>query len=301
LSLSPNIRGALFMTIAMAGFTINDTFVKSVSGQINVAQIMFVRGIMASAMIAGLAWYMGALRPLSFLKKPGVMARTIGELLATVTFLAGLAHMPLANASAILQALPLAVTLAAVLFLGEQVGWRRWTAISVGFLGVLIIVRPGMEGFSPYSLLIVACVFAAAFRDLSTRRAPHDVPTLYMTLATAVTITLAGGLLTVPFGGWTPLTPALLGKLFASACFILFGYLFIIQAMRQGEISFVAPFRYTSLLFALALGFLAFGDTPDPFMLTGAALIIASGTYSFYRERVRARKVATAVLPEPAA
>jgi drug/metabolite transporter (DMT)-like permease len=289
------------MTIAMAGFTINDTFVKSVAGQINVAQIMFVRGLMASAMIAGLAWYMGALRPLSFLKKPGVIARTFGELLATVTFLAGLAHMPLANASAILQALPLAVTLAAVLFMGEEVGWRRWTAISVGFLGVLIIVRPGMEGFSPYSLLIVACVFAAAFRDLSTRRAPHDVPTLFMTLVTAVTITLAGGLLIVPFGGWMPMPATLVLKLLAAACFILFGYLFIIQAMREGEISFVAPFRYTSLLFALVLGFTAFGDLPDPFMLAGAALIIGSGTYSFYRERMRARTIAAAVLPEPAA
>jgi drug/metabolite transporter (DMT)-like permease len=291
----------LFMAIAMAGFTVNDTFVKSVAGQINTGQIMFVRGVMASAMIAGLAWYMGALRPLSFLKKPGVMARTFGELLATVTFLTGLAQMPLANASAILQALPLAVTLAAVLFLGEEVGWRRWTAISVGFLGVLIIVRPGMEGFSPYSLLIVACVFAAAFRDLSTRRAPHDVPTLFMTLATAVTITLAGGLLIIPFGGWTSMPPILVLKLFAAACFILFGYLFIIQAMRQGEIGFVAPFRYTSLLFALVLGFLTFGDVPDPNMLAGAALIIGSGTYSFYRERVRSRKVAAAVPPEPAA
>lgn len=301
MALSPNIRGALFMAISMAGFTINDTFVKSVTGQINVAQIMFVRGMMASAMIAGLAWHMGALRPLAFLKKPGVAARSFGELLATITFLAGLAHMPLANASAILQALPLAVTLAAVLFLGEEVGWRRWAAISLGFLGVLIVVRPGMAGFSGYSLLIVACVFAAAFRDLSTRRAPHDVPTLFMTLATAVTITVAGALLIVPFGGWTPMPALLVLKLFAAACFIMFGYLFIIQAMRQGEIGFVAPFRYTSLIWALSLGYLAFGDVPNPFMLTGAALIIGSGSYSFYRERVRARKIAAAMLPEPAA
>ncbi len=301
MALSPNIRGALFMAISMAGFTINDTFVKSVSGQINTGQIMFVRGLMASVMIAALAWHMGALRPLGFLKKPGVIARSLGELMATITFLAGLAHMPLANASAILQALPLAVTLAAVLFLGEEVGWRRWTAISVGFLGVLIVVRPGMEGFSNYSLLIVACVFFAAFRDLATRRAPHDVPSLYMTLATAVTITVAGGFLIIPFGGWTPMPLILVVKLFAAACFIMLGYLFIIQAMRQGEIGFVAPFRYTSLIWALGLGYLAFGDVPDPYMLVGAALIIVSGSYSFYRERVRARKVATAVPPEPAA
>jgi drug/metabolite transporter (DMT)-like permease len=301
LSLSPNLRGAAFMAISMAGFTINDTFVKIATQEMNVAQIMFVRGLMASLMIAALAWWMGALRPVSFIWKPGVLARSVGEMAATVTFLAGLAHMPIGNASAILQALPLAVTLGAVLFLGEKVGWRRWTAIFVGFLGVLIIVRPGMEGFSQYSLLILACVFAAAFRDLSTRRAPADVPSLYMTLVTAAMISLTGLVLIVPFGGWTPMTGRSFAILFAAACFIIFGYLFIINAMRGGDIGFIAPFRYTSLIWALGLGFLVFGDIPDRLTIIGAALVIGSGTYSFYRERIRARRIQSAVLPEPAA
>ena len=301
MALSSNIRGALFMSISMAGFTINDTFVKVASSEMNVGQIMFVRGLMATIMIAIMSWYMGALRPLSFLKKPGVIARSIGELMATVTFLWALAHMPIGNTSAILQALPLAVTLGAVVFLGEQVGWRRWTAIFVGFLGVLIIVRPGMVGFSQYSLLVLACVFFAAFRDISTRRAPHDVPSLYMTLVTAITICVAGLLLIGPFGGWQPMTGKNFLEMFAAASFIIFGYLFIIRSMREGEIGFIAPFRYTSLLWALALGFVVFNDIPDLPMLIGAALVIGSGTYSFYRERVRSRKIASAVLPEPAA
>jgi drug/metabolite transporter (DMT)-like permease len=301
LSLSPNLRGALFMAISMAGFTINDTFVKMATQEMNVAQIMFVRGLMATAMIAALSWHMGALRPVSFIWKPGVLARSVGEMAATVTFLAGLAHMPIGNASAILQALPLAVTLGAVLFLGEKVGWRRWAAIFVGFLGVLIIVRPGMEGFSQYSLLILACVFAAAFRDLATRRAPADVPSLFMTLVTASMISLTGLALIAPFGGWTPMSARSLFILFAAAGFIIFGYLFIINAMRAGDIGFIAPFRYTSLIWALGLGFLVFGDIPDQATILGAALVIGSGTYSFYRERVRARHIQSAVAPEPAA
>jgi drug/metabolite transporter (DMT)-like permease len=301
LALSPNLRGAAFMAISMAGFTINDTFVKLATQEMNVAQIMFVRGLMASLMIAAMAWHFGALRPFSFIWKPGVLARSLGEMVATVTFLAGLSHMPIGNASAILQALPLAVTLGAVLFLGEKVGWRRWAAIFAGFLGVLIIVRPGMEGFSQYSLLILACVLAAAFRDLATRRAPADVPSLFMTLVTASMITLTGLALIAPFGGWTPMTGRSLAILFAAASFIIFGYLFIINAMRAGDIGFIAPFRYTSLIWALSLGFLVFRDVPDRTTLIGAALVIGSGTYSFYRERVRARKIQSAVPPEPAA
>ncbi len=288
------------MSVSMAGFTFNDTFVKLATSDMNVAQIMFVRGLFATLMIIALSWYMGALRPVSFLRKPGVLPRAIGEMLATVTFLIGLAHMPIGNTSAILQALPLAVTLGAVLFLGEKVGWRRWTAIGVGFLGVLIIVRPGMEGFTRYSLLVCACVGFAAFRDISTRRAPADVPSLFMTLVTASMISATGLVLIIPFGGWTPMTNASLAILFAAACFIIFGYLFIVLAMRQGDIGFIAPFRYTSLVWAIGLGFLVFGDIPDKLMLIGAALVIGSGIYAFYRERVLSKLAGQEVLLEPA-
>ena len=299
LALTPNLRGALFMSVSMAGFTINDTFVKAASASMNVGQIMFIRGLMATIMIAALSWYLGALRPLSFLKKPGVLARSIGELLATITFLLALAHMPIGNTSAIMQALPLAVTLGAALFLGEKVGWRRWSAIMTGFLGVLIIVRPGMAGFTQYSLLVLACVFFAAFRDLSTRRAPDDVPSLFMTLVTAAIITCAGLLLTGPLGGWRPVDGKALALLFSAACFIIFGYLFVIRAMREGDISFIAPFRYTSLIWAIALGYIVFGDIPDTFVLAGSALVISSGVYSFYRERVRSQRIASQAILEP--
>ena len=148
LALSPNLRGALFMAVSMAGFTFNDTFVKLASAELNAGQIMFVRGLMASVMMFLLCWKTGALRPPKLLLNKAVLGRSMGEMLATVTFLSGLAHMEIANASAILQALPLAVTLGAAVLLKEPVGWRRWSAIVVGFLGVMIIVRPGSEGFN---------------------------------------------------------------------------------------------------------------------------------------------------------
>ena len=292
MALSPNLRGALFMAISMAGFTINDTFVKAAGEHMNPGQIMAVRGAMASVLIFLLCWKTGALRPPKLLFSKAVGGRSLGEMMATVTWLIGLPHMQLANASAILQALPLAVTLGAAILLGESVGWRRWMAIFVGFAGVMVIVRPGAEGFNIWSLMIVACVAFAAFRDLVTRSAPAEIPSAFMSLATSLLITVAGVLLLVPMGGWTPMRAEVFAWLACASFFLLFGYQFVIQAMRSGEIGFVAPFRYTSLLWAIALGFLVFQDMPDLPMVIGAVMIVASGIYTFHRERIRARETA---------
>ncbi len=291
MALSKNLRGALFMAISMAGFTINDTFVKLASAELNAGQIMFVRGLMAAMLIFLLCWKTGALRPPSLLLNRSVLGRSLGEVMATVTWLVGLPHMPLANASSILQALPLAVTLGAAVILREAVGWRRWFAIAAGFVGVMIIVRPGAEGFSVWSLFIVACVIFAACRDLITRSAPAEIPSSFISLATASLITVVGLLLIVPMGGWTAMEPKVFGWLAAASVFLLFGYQYVIQSMREGEIGFVAPFRYTSLLWALVLGYFVFTDVPDIYMIVGATLVVLSGVYTFHRERVRSRDV----------
>ena len=291
MALSPNLRGALFMAVSMAGFTINDTFVKLASAELNAGQIMFVRGLMASFMLWVLCWRTGALRPPRMLLNKAVFGRSAFEMLATVTFLTGLAHMPIGNASAILQALPLAVTMGAALFLGEPVGWRRWAAILAGFIGVIIIVRPGAEGFNAWALLILACVVFAAARDLVTKSAPSEIPSSFMSMSTAMLITLAGLILIVPFGGWVPLSLKSFTWLAAASFFILFGYQCIILSVRTGEVGFIAPFRYTSLLWAIGLGFLVFGDVPDTWMIVGSLIVVASGVYTFHRERIRARTV----------
>lgn len=280
------------MAAAMAGFTMNDAITKSVSSEMNFGQMMLVRGVVAIAMIATLAWHQGALRPLRTLVMKPVALRVAGEVLGTVTFLAAIVHLPLANTSAIFQALPLAVTLGAALMFGEPVGWRRWLAIAAGFMGVLIIVRPGVEGFNQFSLIALISVLFCAVRDLATRRIPAQVPSLFVTLVTTVTVTVAGAIIIVPLGGWTPPSSRALGLLTLAAVLLLIGYQCVIMALRSGDISAVAPFRYSALLWAMLLGYLVFGDVPDAMMVTGAAIIVLSGLYAFYRERIRHRPVA---------
>lgn len=287
MALSRNTHGALFMALAMAGFTCGDAMVKAVRGDLNVGQIMMVRGIMTTIMVFFIARHFGALRPLKKALHPMLVLRILFEALAAVTYITALGLMPLANSAAILQFLPLAVTLGAALFLAEPVGWRRWSAIIVGFIGVLVIIRPGPEGFTTASVYVIASMFAAAARDLATKRVRADVPSLMVTLITAASIAVAGGVLMVSTGGFQPMSVPVFAHVAAASVFVLIGYQFIILSMRTGEISFIAPFRYIGLLWAILLGFIMFGELPDAFMVAGMLIVVASGLYTFYRENKR--------------
>jgi drug/metabolite transporter (DMT)-like permease len=251
---------------------------------------MFLRGVVATALIYLLARHRRALRPLHLLMDKWVVLRIFGEVGGTITFLIGLAQVPIANAAAILQALPLAVTMGAAMFLSEPVGWRRWLAILTGFAGVLIIIRPGLEGFSPYSLMILGTVLLAAARDIATRKIDTSIPSLMISTTTAAAVTLAGLVLLVPMGGWRPVDSAQLGLIAVAASLLLVGYQFIIMAMREGEISFVAPFRYTGFLWAVLMGYLLFDEIPDFYMIAGGTIIVGSGLFTLYRERIRSKK-----------
>ncbi|SIQ13958.1 Permease of the drug/metabolite transporter (DMT) superfamily [Rhizobium sp. RU20A] len=296
--LSANVKGVIFMALAMAGFSMNDALVKSVTGEMGTAQIMFLRGLMTSVLVIALAWQFGALRPGRIALTPVLALRIFAEVGASLTYISALGQIPLANAAAILQALPLAVTLGAALFLGEPVGWRRWMAIVVGFIGVLIVLRPGPEGFTPAALSVVACVVFAAIRDLCTRRIAREVPSLFITVLTSVVITLVGAALIGPTGGWRPVGPESLAHLAGASFLLLIGYQCIVLAMRNGEISFVAPFRYTSLIWSIGLGLIFFAEVPDVWMVTGILVIVGSGLYTFYREN-RRRVAAIAQTSEP--
>jgi drug/metabolite transporter (DMT)-like permease len=287
------------MAAAMAAFTINDAITKAVSAEMNFGQIMLVRGMFATVLIAALASHQRALRPLRTLMMKAVVLRVAGEIGGTILLLAAIVKLPLANATAILQVLPLAITLGAALTFGEPVGWRRWLAIAAGFIGVLIIVRPGVEGFNQLSLYALISVIFCAIRDLATRRIPAAIPSLFITLLTAVTVTIAGTGILVPLGGWTPPSGRALALLAVAAALLLVGYQCIIMALRTGDISAVAPFRYSALLWAMLFGYLVFGDRPDAMMVTGAAIIVLSGLYAFYRERVRERPVAASTTGLP--
>jgi drug/metabolite transporter (DMT)-like permease len=280
------------MAVGMAGFTMNDTITKMVSSEMNFGQVMLVRGLFAIVLIAALTWHRGAVRPLRTLMVKPVALRVAGEVGGTVAFLAAIVHLPLANTAAIFQALPLAVTLGAALVFGEPVGWRRWLAISAGFIGVLIIVQPGVAGFNQFSLFALVSVVLCAVRDLGTKQIPAHIPSLFITLLTTVMVTIAGALIVIPLGGWTQLSGRGIALLALAAVLLLIGYQCVIMALRSGDISAVAPFRYSALLWAMLLGYLVFGDVPDAMMMTGASIIVLSGLYAFYREHQRHRPVA---------
>lgn len=282
--MSPNTRGALLIMGSMAGFTANDALIKLAGGSLPLFQIIALRGVLACLWLFLLARWLGALRFSVGRGDLGLLAgRTLSETAATFSFLTALMHMPLANVTAVLQALPLTVTLGAALIFGERVGWRRMLAIAIGFAGMLLIVRPGPEGFGLYSAYALLAVAAVTARDLFTRRMSARVPSVTVSLIASVTITLTAAAVSA-FGDWVPLTPASAWLIAGASVFILLGYVFSVMMMRTGEISFVAPFRYSGLLWALLLGWLIFTDWPDPVTLAGAALIVGAGLFNLLRE-----------------
>ena len=290
--ISDTTRGALYMSLAMAAFTVNDTCMKSVTAEMPLYQAITLRGIVTMIALAIIARQRGGLR-LGMARGDARLLgwRTLGEVGGTLTFLTALRHMPLANLSAIMQSLPLAVTLSAAIALHEPVGWRRMAAIAVGFLGVLMIVRPGTEGFDVWSLIALGSVAFVVLRDLTTRRLSSAVPSVTVAFLAATAVTVSGVVLS-PLSGWVAVQPAAAVLLLAAGGFLIVGYLSVVMAMRVGDIATVAPFRYTALIFAIALGWIIFGHLPGPMTLAGAAIIVASGIYTFYRERKRGRPLA---------
>jgi len=283
--MSPNVIGALLMMASMACFTINDAFIKATDGALPLSQLLFLRGVLATTFIAVLAMTRGGVRA----RLPAsdwllIALRSSAEVGAAYFFITALLNMPLANVTAILQVLPLTVTLGAALFFKEAIGWRRMVAILVGFSGMLLIVRPGTDGFTVYSVYALAAVGCVTARDLSTRRMSKAVPSLLVTLLASLTVLLASGLVSLTIE-WAPVTPQLAGLLLGSSLFIVGGYFFSVQVMRAGDVSFIAPFRYTGLIWALALGWFVFGDWPVPMTLLGAGIIVATGLFTLYRER----------------
>ncbi len=291
--LSANVKASLYMMLSMMGFVVNDMFVKSLDGALSVGQIMAVRGVMLSALLIVVIWQQGLIKRINELLNITVALRSVMEVCATLTFLYCLQLLPFATISAILQALPLSVALGAAIFLGEPVGWRRWIAIAIGFCGVLVIIRPGLEGFNTASLIMLLSVGFAAARDLFTRKLPSQLPSLLVSVATATVITIAGSIIATAQGDWQPVTTGQLGTLLMAAFFLFFGYQFIVMAMRSGEVAYVVPFRYTSLLWAIALGYFIFAEVPDLLTVIGSGIVIATGLFTLYREMINNRRTVT--------
>lgn len=281
-----NLRGAVLMTLAMFGFAVEDMFIKLMAGFMPTWQIIGVLGAGGALVFAVVARAQGhSLWSRGFLSVP-VLIRNLGELIGTMGFVTAIALIPISTASAVLQATPLAVTLGAALFLGETVGWRRWSAIVAGFFGVLLVIRPGVEDFDANALFAVVAVVALGARDVVTRRIPGGVSSVQLSFLAFLTLIPAGGILSL-FSPRGPVVPDLDLSLLILGSIVMgvSAYYAIVAAMRIGEVSFVTPFRYSRLLFALVVGITVFGERPDALMLAGSAIIIGSGIYTVLRER----------------
>lgn len=290
MNLPDNLRGSLLMMASMAAFTFNDACMKAVSDELPIFQAIFLRGVATTLLLGVLAAATGALQ-FRFRRADAwlIGLRTLAELAATYFFIMALFHMPIANVTAILQALPLSITLAGALFLGEPVGWRRFSAILIGFVGVLLIVQPGAAGFSNYSIYAVVAVVVVTIRDLSARRLSPEVSSLAVALISSAAVTAGAGLATLG-EVWQPLSVKGWAQLSGAAFFIIGGYVFSIMTMRVGELGPVTLFRYTGLLWALLIGLIAFGEWPDALTLAGSALVVATGAFTLLRE-ARAKRI----------
>jgi len=280
-----NLQGAVLMVLSMAGFAVEDMFIKLIAESLPVGQILLLLGISGAIIFGGIALARGDRLWSTDMRHPGVIGRTLGEMVGTVGFITAVALTPISTASAIIQAMPLAVTLGAAVFLGEKVGWRRWSAIGVGFCGVLLVIQPGSDGFSVLSLFAVLGVIGLAARDVATRLVPGSISSVQLSTYAFIALIPTGvAMMAVEGRGWVAPDMQTWIWIFGAQLTGAFAYGAIVAATRMGEVSVIAPFRYARMIFALIVGILVFGERPDLLTLTGAAIIVGSGLYTLLRQ-----------------
>ena len=287
-----NRRGILTMTGAMVFFVVNDALVKWVSTDLPTPQLIFVRGVMTTALLLALAAWMGQLRLWRSALTRSVPTRALIDSLASFTYLTAVFHMPLGNATAINLAGPLFLTMLAVFFLHERVSLGRWALILLGFAGVLLVVQPRAGEFNSYAWLCLLAAMLHAGRDFLTRLVPAQVPSLLITLSTAMMVTLLAGVWSM-FEPWRAMSTTHIGQLFAAAMCLAAGYHLLTLSMRWGDMSVIGPFRYSGLLMALLLGYLMWGDVPNGLAWCGIALVVAAGLGLLQAERLRKQALLT--------
>ena len=275
--MSENFRGAVLMMICMGAFVLNDAFVRLAGDSLPLAQILFYRALLTTITLVLVAFYTGVLKlKVSSQDKWLIFFRSITEALTAYFFLTAVMNMPFANVTAILQILPMTVTLAAAVMFKEKVGAFRILLIFLGFLGVILIINPAKDGFTIYAGYALISVLLITIRDLLSRKLSVDVPTLIPTVSASLGVLLFSILL-ITKTAFQPLDLQNSFFIVAAAFFIIFGYYTAVLVMRSGEISFISPFRYTAVLFALMLGFVFFDEQPDGIAFLGMTIVIISG------------------------
>lgn len=298
-----NLRASLLMVLAMGLFAVEDALIKRIAAELPAGQVMIMLGAGGALLLAALAATRGVRVLSRELLLPAVLARNAGEVVGTLGLVTAIVMLPLSVATAILQAAPLVTTMGAALILKEPVGWRRWTAILVGLAGVLIVLRPDAGGIGPGAVLAVIGVLGLAARDLATRRLPARIGTLEVATWGFAALIPAGALSLAIEGRGPALPGAEASALTVAALAVgLAAYVALVASVRGGDMAAVAPFRYSRILFGLALGMLAFGERPDAAMLAGCALIAGAGIYMLLREaRLRRAALRRAPPPSPSA
>ena len=279
-----NLLGSIWMVVGMAIFAIEDAFVKAASVALPVGQILIMFGLGGAFIFACVIKLKNEPLFVREVVSRSMLVRVFFEVLGRLFYILAIALIPLSAATVILQATPLVVVAGAALIFGEKVGWRRWTAIILGLIGIAIIIQPGTDSFSVLSVLAVVGMIGFAGRDLASRAAPASLSTWILGLYGFLSIIVAGIFVSV----WQATSYVLpnvemslyiLGAVFAGVC----AYSCLMKAMRTGEVSAVTPFRYTRLLFGIALGIALFDEQLSYSMMAGSVLIVISGLFILWR------------------
>lgn len=282
--MTPNLAGILAMMAAQLCFVINDATMKWVAQGLPLSQSVFLRGLLATSVLAALVAMNGQLHHVATLTRGRGALRTALEIVASLAYLYAVMAMPIADLIGMFQLVPLAITAGAALLLGEKVGWRRWTATLAGFAGALIIVRPGAVPMSVGVLLGLVSIVAVVGRDLITRGLPSGIPVLAISLTSALGVTSAS-LIGLAFEDWRMPDVTALALLAFAAAFLVAANSWQIFSLRTGEISVVGPFRYSVLIWAIVAGYWLWGELPDRWSWAGMAILTLAGIYTFAREQ----------------
>ena len=282
-----NLRGILAMSASVIAFIFNDALIKLAAETVPAIQAIGLRGVFATFWCALALLVTGAWRHVGRIASKPVLLRGGLEAASAIAYLIALFHIPFAVATAVNMATPIFLTVLAVIVLREDVRWRRWLAIVAGFVGVLMVVQPHPGQVDVWTWLVVLASLVAAGRDLMARYLPAGMPTLVMSFASATAVALVG----VPWAlieGWQPMQWREIGLLLASSLLLAAGYQFVVLALRSNaEFSVVSSFRYTSVLWGIAIGYVVWGDVPNALALAGIAVIVGAGLYILHRERIR--------------
>lgn len=282
-----NTRGILAMSAAVVVFIFNDALIKLAAESVPSVQAIGVRGLFATLWCALALLVTGTWRQIAWAGHPRVVFRGVLEAGSAIFYLIALFHIPFAIATAVNLSTPVILTVLAVLILKEEVRWRRWSAVIVGFLGVLLVIQPHPADLNAWTWLALAGTMIGSFRDIFVRFLPSGVPTLVVSFTTALIVAAVGcGWAIVE--GWQPMSGEAVGFIVGSSLLLAMGYQFVVIALRSGgDFSVIGSFRYASILWALAIGYVLWGEVPNGLALAGLAVIVASGLYILHRERVR--------------